>query len=159
MVKQTGLLVFSLLFLPALTGAQSNCPQGFVYVGNLSGSGSFSEEFNQKKALKLPENATLDDSFQQSTVRAASKKGKTDLRPQDIPKGIVIIPHGTNDHDTTWSVSEPRLTTIKEGDGTASTRYEFGMRLSCRVQTSPFNQQGGDCYVEVEVCYKPKPVK
>ena len=118
------------------------------------------EEFNQKKAIRLPENATLDDSFQQTKVRGASAKGKTDLRPQDIPKGIVIIPHGTNDRDTTWSVSEPRLTTIKADEtGTAATRYEFGMRLFCHVRGSTFNQQGGDCYVAVEVCYKPKPVK
>jgi hypothetical protein len=89
MVKRAGLLIFSFLLLPALNSAQSNCPQGFVYVGALSG--------------------------------------------------------------------KPQLTAIKDHkNGIPSTRYEFGMRLSCSVHGSPYNQQGGDCDAAVEVCYKPK---
>jgi hypothetical protein len=102
--------------------------------------------------LKLPEGATLDESYQQSRVRAANAEGKANLRPQDIPKGILIIPHGPNAHDKVWSVSEPKLTEIKAD----STRYEFGMRLFCRVEGSPYSQQSGGCDVQVEVCYKPK---
>ena len=158
MVKRAGLLTLSFLLLPALNSAQSNCPQGFAYVGTLSGTGSIVEGLNKKMVLKLPDNATLDDSFQQTKVRSTSAKGKANLRPQDIPKGILIIPHGSNDTDKTWSVSEPQLTASKEEDenGILSTRYEFGMRLSCSAHGSPYNQQGGDCDVAVEVCYKPK---
>jgi hypothetical protein len=158
MVKRAGLLTFSFLLLPALNSAQSKCPQGFVYAGTLSGTGSIVEGFNQKVVLKLPDNATLDDSFQQNKVRSTSAKGKANLRPEDIPKGILIIPQGSNDAEKHWSVNEPQLAASKGEDenGIPSTRYEFGMRLSCGVHGSPYNQQGGDCNVAVEVCYKPK---
>ena len=158
MKRQVGFLTFSFLFMSVLSTAQSNCPQGFAYVGTLSGRGSAVEEFNKTKALRLPENATLDASFQQLKVRATSAKGKSNLRPQDIPKGILIIPHGSDDSEKVWSVSEPRLTEIKEEkiSGTASTRYQFGMHLFCQVESDPYSQQTGNCSVYVEVCYKPK---
>jgi len=141
-----------------LSSAQSNCPQGFAFAGILSGVGSPSEEFNKSVALKLREGATLDESFQQAKVRATNAKGKANLRPEDIPKGILIIPHGSNDPEVVWSVSEPKLTKIKDEDdnGISSARYEFGMRLFCKVQTSPYDQQSSGCNVEVEVCYKLK---
>jgi hypothetical protein len=63
--------------------------------------------------LKLPPGATLIESFQQSRVRAANARGKANLRPQDTPKGILIIPYGSNDSDNVWPVSEP---TIKKED-------------------------------------------
>ena len=157
MKRRLGFLALSFLFMSVLSTAQSNCPQGFAYVGTLSGTGSSIEEFDKKLALKLPESATLDESFQQIKVRATSAKGKSNLRPQDIPKGILIIPHGSNDQDKVWSVSEPRLTEIKgENNETSSTRYEFGMHLFCRVQGNSYSQQTGECDVNVEVCYKPK---
>jgi hypothetical protein len=156
MKRQVGLLTFSFLFVSVLSRAQSGCPQGFVYAGTLSGTGSVTEEFNKKVALRLPDGATLDESFQQARVRATNAKGKA-LRPQDIPKGILIIPNGGDDSEKVWSVSEPKLTEVKGGDnGISSTRYEFGMRLSCRVVPSPYSQQGGVCDVGVKVCYKPK---
>jgi hypothetical protein len=136
-----------------LSSAQSNCPQGFVFLGSLSGTGSQTQEFNKKVELKLPPGATLDESFQQSTVRATNAKGKANLRPQDIPKGILIIPHGSSDSDNVWSVSEPTIE--KEDNETSATRYKFGMHLFCRVEGSPHHQQAGDCEVSVEVCYKP----
>jgi hypothetical protein len=158
MMKRAGLLTLSFLLMPALNSAQSNCPQGFVYAGTLSGAGSFVEAFDNTKVLRLPANATLDESFQQTKARATSANGKSNLSPKDIPKGILIIPHGSNDREKMWSVSEPRLIEIKAEDdsGVSSTRYEFGMRLSCSVKDNPYAQQGGDCDVEVEVCYKRK---
>jgi hypothetical protein len=102
--------------------------------------------------LRLPEGATLDVPYQQSRVRAANAEGKASLRPQDISISILIIPHSPNGHEKVWSVSEPKLTEIKAD----STRYEFGMRLFCRVEDSPYSQQSGGCDVQVEICYKPK---
>ena len=151
MKRQVVFLTFSFLFMSVLS-TQSNYPQRFVYVGNLSGTGSATQEFNKTVVLKLPEGATLDESYQQSRVRAANAEGKANLRPQDIPKGILIIPHGSNGHEKAWSVSEPKLTEIKSD----STRYEFGMHLLCRVEGSPYSQQSGDCHVQLEVCHKPK---
>ena len=115
------------------------------------------QEFDKKVALRLPQRATLDDSYQQTKVRSTNAKGKTNLRPEDIPKSILIIPYGSR--DKIWAVSEPQLTKIKEeddDDGISSTRYQFGMHLTCSVHGSPYSQQTGDCDVAVEVCYKPK---
>jgi hypothetical protein len=88
MKRQIVFLTFSFLFMSVLSKAQSNCPEGFVYVGNLSGTGSATQEFNKTVVLKLPEGATLDESYQQSRVRAANAEGKTNLRPQDIQKAF-----------------------------------------------------------------------
>ena len=153
MKRQVGFLTFSFLFLSLLSSAQSNCPQGFVFVGSLSGTGSQTQEFNKKVELKLPPGATLDESFQQSTVRATNAKGKANLRPQDIPKGILIIPYGSNDSDKVWSVSEPTIK--KENNETSSSRYIFGMHLFCMAKGHTFSQNTGGCEVSVEVCYKP----
>jgi hypothetical protein len=87
MTKRVGLVTCSFLFMSALSIAQSNCPQGFVYVGTLSGTGSVLGEFNKKVALKVPESATLDDSYQQSKVRSTNAKGKTKSVPRRHTKG------------------------------------------------------------------------
>jgi hypothetical protein len=79
MKGQIVFLTFSFLFMSVLSKAQSNCPEGFVYVGNLSGTGSATQEFNKTVVLKLPEGATLDASYQQSRVRAANAEGKANL--------------------------------------------------------------------------------
>ena len=157
MKRQVGFLIFVFLTMSVLSNAQSKCPQGFAYVGTLSGTGSSTQEFNKKVVLKLPESATFDESFQQIKVKATSANGKSNLRPHDIPKGILIIPHGSNDREKVWSVSESKLAEIKEeNNGFSSTRHEFGMLLFCRVESSPYSQQTGGCDVTVEVCYKPK---
>ena len=148
------LLISVLLSMCVLSSGQSNCPQGFVYVGTLSGTGSATSELNQRLSLKLPQSATLDESFHQAQVRATNTKGKTNLRPEDIPRGILIIPHGPSENDKPWAVSEPQLTKITDELGTS--RYQFGMHLFCGVHASSFGQQEGDCTVDVEVCYKPK---
>jgi hypothetical protein len=59
MIKRVPLLSLVLLFMPSFTLAQHNCPQGFQYVGNLSGTGSFGNELNEKREINLPENATM----------------------------------------------------------------------------------------------------
>jgi hypothetical protein len=152
MKNQFGFLIVSFLLTASLSSAQDHCPEGFRYVGTLSGSDP--EQFDKTVVLELPEFATLDESFQQTRVRATNGKGraKSNLRPQDIPKGIYIIPFGSNDLEKGWAVSEPQLTKTKEDD-----RYAFGMHLFCSVQGSSFSQTEGACDVEVEVCYKPKP--
>jgi hypothetical protein len=153
MKRQVRFLTFSFLFLSVLSSAQSNCPQGFVFVGSLSGTGSQTQEFNKKVELKLPPGATLDESFQQSTVRSTNAKVKANLRPQDIPRGILIIPYGSNDSEKVWSVSEPTIK--RENNETSSSRYIFGMHLFCMVKVHTFSQNTGGCEVSVEVCYKP----
>ena len=154
MKKQVGFLTISFLLMSSLSRAQERCPEGFRDAGTLSGSDS--ETFDKTVFLTLPEYATLDESFQQIVVRATNgkKNAKSNLRPQDIPKGIHITPYGSNDLEKIWAVSEPQL--IKpDGNGT-STRYAFGMHLFCAVQGSPYSQTEGSCEVGVEVCYKPK---
>ena len=155
MKKHVGFLTVSFFLMSSLSSAQDRCPEGFRYAGALSGSST--ETFDKTVFLKLPEYATLDESFQQTAVRATNgkKNAKSNLRPQDIPKGIHITPYGSNDLEKIWAVSEPQL--IKPDSNGASTRYAFGMHLLCSVQGSPYSQSEGDCEVEVQVCYKPKP--
>jgi hypothetical protein len=110
--------------------------------------------WNPKGRAPLCLNAAADESFQQSAVRATNTKGKANLRPQDIPKGILIIPYGSTDSDKVWSVSDPTIK--KENNETSSSRYIFGMHLFCMVKVHTFSQNTGGCEVSVEVCYKPK---
>jgi hypothetical protein len=155
MMKHAGFLIVTFLILSSLGSAQDRCPEGFRYAGALSGSST--ETFDKTVFLKLPEYATLDESFQQTAVQATNgkKNAKSNLRPQDIPKGIHITPYGSNDLEKIWAVSEPQL--VKPDSNGASTRYAFGMHLFCAVQGSPYSQSEGACEVEVQVCYKPKP--
>ena len=155
MKKHVGFLIVSCLLMSSLSSAQDKCPEGFHYAGALSGSST--ETFDKTVFLKLPEYATLDESFQQTAVRATNgkKNAKSNLRPQDIPKGIHITPYGSDDLEKIWAVSEPQL--IKPDSNGDSTRYAFGMHLFCSVQGSPYSQSEGACEVEVQVCYKPKP--
>jgi hypothetical protein len=85
LTTHVGFLAFSFPAMSLSSNAQSNCPQGFVFVGSLSGTVSQTEEFDKRVDLqkKLPEGATLDKSFQQRTVRATNAKGKANLRAQD----------------------------------------------------------------------------
>jgi hypothetical protein len=155
MKKHVGFWIASFLLISSLSSAQATCPEGFRYAGTLSGTST--ETFDKTVFLKLPEYATLDESYQQTAVQATNgkKNAKSNLRSQDIPKGIRITPHGSDDLEKIWAVSEPQL--IKpDGKGT-STRYAFGMHLFCAVQGSTYTQTEGACDVEVQVCYKPKP--
>jgi hypothetical protein len=157
MKKHFGFLTVSFVLMSSLSSAQDRCPEGFHYAGALSGTDT--EKFDKTVFLKLPEGATLDESYQQTNVRATNGKGKakSNLRPQDIPKGIHIIPYGSSDLEKVWAVSEPQLKEIKDDNNATSTRHAFGMHLFCSVQGSPYSQTEGACEVEVQVCYKPKP--
>lgn len=158
MKKKVGFLAVSFLLMSPICRAQNSCPEEFRYAGTLSGTGSRSAPFSETVVLKLPENATLDESYQQTKVRATDGSGKaqSNLRPQDVPKGIRITPSGSSDLGKVWAVSEPQLKVIKEDNGT-SARYAFGMHLFCSVPDSHFGQTRGGCDVAVRVCYKPKP--
>lgn len=156
--------VLFLAFLPVPTSqvlAQSNCPEGFRYAGTLSGTGSVMSSLDKRDTLKLPKNATLDVSYQQKKVRATNRKSgvSSNMRAEDIPKGILIIAHGTSDKvfDQGWAVSDPELKVIENDASGKVTRYEFGMRLMCNVSERAAQPLAGGCSVEVEVCYKPIP--
>ena len=154
MTKHFGFFTVSFLLWASLSSAQDSCPEGFRYAGTLSGSAG--DEFNKTVFLKLPEYATLDESYQQTEVRGTNgkRKAKSTLSPQDIPKGIHISPYGSSDLEKVWAVTEPQL--IKPDKSGASARYAFGMHLFCSVQGSPYSQTEGECEVGVQVCYKPK---
>ena len=154
MKNHFGFLAVSLLLMSSLSSAQDSCPEGLRYAGTLSGSDS--ETFDKTVALQLPEHATLDESYQQTEIRAtnSTRKAESKLRPQDIPKGIYITPYGSRESEKVWVVSEPRL--VKPDNNGASGRYAFGMHLFCAVHGSSFSQTEGPCEVSVQVCYKPK---
>jgi len=109
--------------------------------------------------VKLPENATPDQSFQQKNVRATNGKSgaRSNMRPQDIPKGILIMTSGKEDkvYEPGWAVSEPELKGIERDSAGKTTRYEFGLRLFCKVGSGGANPYFAECSVNADVCYKP----
>jgi hypothetical protein len=141
--------------------AQHNCPEGFRHVDTMSGTGSESNPFDKRLTVRLPENATLDQSFQQQRVRATNGKSgvSSSMRPQDIPKGILIIPYGKDDkiYQPGWAVSNPELKVVERDASGKVTRYEFGLKLYCTVGSSGANPHFAECSVSAEVCYKPLP--
>jgi hypothetical protein len=157
MIKGALSLAFSFLLASTLS-AQTNCPQGFNYAGTLSGTGSPTTELDRRETLRLPEDATLDDSFQQKKVRATNGKSgaRSSMTAQDVPKGLLIIPHGKSDtlNQQGWAVSDPELKALERDATGKVTRYEFGMKLFCNVGKGP-NPMVGDCSVDVDVCYLP----
>ena len=150
------LVCFILLLLPSLGLAQKvheGCPVELTYVGTIKGTGSFVELLDKRLEIKLPQNATLDTSYQQTKVVAAGGKGaRSKLRPEDIPTGIHIVPYGQDDEGKAWDVSDPKLKTASETEG--KTRYVFGIHVHCTVEE--YARQFGGCAVNVDVCYKPK---
>jgi len=75
MIRSGFPLALLLLIASALSRAQSSRPPGFSYAGTLSGTGSSLEGFDVRKTLTLPDNATLDESFQQTNVRVTNVAG------------------------------------------------------------------------------------
>ena len=110
--------------------------------------------------VKLPENATLDESFQQKNVRATNGKSgaRSNMTAQDIPKGLLIITSGKEDdiYEPGWAVSNPELKAIEHDESGKVARYEFGMELFCKVGSSGANPHFAECSVNAEVCYKPR---
>jgi len=158
-MTRLGFLILVVLFLSPWTFAQHNCPEGLRYVGVLSGTGSTSDGFDKRVTLRLPANATLDESFQQKNVRASNgKSGVTStLRAEDVPKGLLIITYGKSDevYEQGWAVSDPELKIIEQDASGKVMRYQFGMKLVCKVGITGANPNFGECSVNAEVCYKP----
>ncbi len=156
MTRRVSLTAFATLLLSASTLAQHSCPEGFKYAGTLRGTGSYANDFKDRRELYLPQNATIDPSYQQTRVRASqgNQNAHSNLLPKDIPKGIHIIPYGSTDLEKGWAVSDPVLTSVNDPAG--GTRYQFGMKLYCTTGTSEATKNFGGCSIEVEVCYKPK---
>jgi len=124
----------------------------------LSGTGSQGSPFDERKSVKLPENATPDQSFQQKNVRATNGKSgaRSNMRAQDIPKGILIIPSGESDpvYEPGWAVSDPELKATERDERGNITRYQFAMRLFCSVGSNGANPQFAECSENADVCYK-----
>ena len=157
-MRHLGLLAFVVFSTPSLVHAQSNCPQGFQPAGTLSGTGSAVTEFNETRRINLPGDATIDTTYQQMNVRfygGSVKPRSGSMLANQIPKGILIIPHGSTDLEKGWSVSAPKLIAIKDPGTQAIVGYRFEMKLYCTVGSS-VSQNVGGCSVGVDVCYLPK---
>jgi hypothetical protein len=150
---RVSLVTLGLLSMAVPLLAQHNCPEGLLFAGTLTGTGSYGIAFDERRELNLPPNATIDTSFQQSNVRvrAGNSRAQSTLQGKDIPKGIYIIPGGSTSYDNGWAVSAPELKTV--GD---PAQYRFGMKLYCISSSSAAYVQFGGCNVSVDVCYKPK---
>lgn len=154
-----GFLAFALLSFSSCLAAQNNCPEGFRFAGTLSATGTESSPVDERHAVKLPQNARLDESFQQKNARVTNSKSgaRSNMQTQDIPKGILVIAHGkeADTYQTEWAVSEPELKPIEKDSNGNVTQYEFAMKLSCSVKSHSSNPYYDVCSVDAEVCYKP----
>lgn len=152
-------LTLVLLLLSPWAAGQHNCPEGLRYAGTLSGAGSESNPFDKRMTLKFPENATLDETFQQKNIRATNGKSgaRSNMRSQDVPKGVLVIPSGKEDkvYEPGWAVSGPELRAIQQDNTGKTTRYEFGIKLFCSVGGHGANPYFAECSVNADVCYKP----
>jgi hypothetical protein len=114
--------------------------------------------FDERRTLTLPDNATLDASYQQKQVRATNGKNgvQSSMRPQDVPKGLHLIPFGRDEplYEQGWAVSGPELKALARDASGKVTRYEFGMKLFCSARVLG-GQRAAECSVAVDVCYKP----
>jgi hypothetical protein len=152
-------LAFVLLSFCPWVAAQDNCPEGFRFVGTLSGTGTELNPFDKRETIKLPKNATPDESFQQKNVRVTNGKNgaRSNMQAKDIPQGILVITHGKEDkvYEPGWAVSEPELKVIEKDSNGKVTRYEFAMKLFCSVSSRGSNPYYAECSVQADVCYKP----
>jgi hypothetical protein len=157
MTRQVALIALAVLYTASLALGQNSCPERFRYAGKLSGTGSVAGEFNEVREINLPENASLDTTYQQTVVRShgGNPIARSDLSAKEIPKGIHIITYGSTDIGKGWSVSAPKLVTIQPPGSAGVTRYTFGMKLHCTVGNA-HSQNVGDCNVGVDVCYLPQ---
>jgi len=151
-------LALGMLATESALMAQHNCPEGFRYVGKMSGTGSYGIPFNERRELILPDGAAPDTSFQQKQVnaRAGNEMAHSNLLAKDIPKGILIITWGATTYDQGWAVSGPELKTVGPSQYSQNPRYAFGMQLYCTTSKQSSYMHYGGCDVNVEVCYKLK---
>jgi hypothetical protein len=116
------------------------------------------EAFDARKTITLPNNATLDASYQQKQVLATNGKSgvQSSMRPQDVPKGLHLIPFGRDEpiYEQGWAVSDPELKALARDASGKVTRYEFGMKLRCSARV-PSGPRAAECSVGVDVCYRP----
>jgi hypothetical protein len=125
------------------------------------------QHYNGHPQVTFPANARIDSSFQQASVHP--ENGQSDahspLTAQQIPKGIYIVPYGSDDHEKGWAAHSPELKGIEWDDNATITRYVFGMTLYCATGSGEADRlvggcnvyvDVGGCNVNVDVCYQPK---
>jgi len=118
MIRGITYLLVLVFFIPGRSLAQGNCPEGFGHAGTLSGTGSFMTPFDQRVTLRLPENATLDESFQQKKLQPTNGKGgvQSKMRPSDVPKGLLLVVYGQSDkvYERGGPSATPNLRSLNE---------------------------------------------
>jgi hypothetical protein len=149
--------VICILLAPGL--AQSQCPGGLNYAGQLGVEGSFNNNGTGSHSLNLPPNAHIDRSYQQTGALKAYGGGsdaRSPLQVSQVPPGIYIHATGTEDHNKGWSVANPKLDAISFDSEERVTQWTFSMGLYCTVGSGEIDRTVGGCNVKVDVCYKPK---
>lgn len=166
MTKRYWTAVAITLIAVACSGTSWAQCNGFQYVGQLYGEGSFNSNYYGFREVLLPANAKIDTSYHQPSI-AAVANGKSDARSRfvasEVPPGICIVPAGDNKANHGWSVgdgAEPRVLLSPGAWDMATntiTQYKFGMRLYCTTGSGEIDRLAGGCNVKVDVFYKPAP--
>jgi hypothetical protein len=136
----------ALLFLlaSAVSPAQNNCPEGFRYLGTLSGYGTSVERFDARRSLLYLR--ILRSTTHINRKRCAPPTGRTVFIRACVHKmcqrAFISFPYGENSssvHGQGWAVSAPQLRALHRHARGKVTRYEFGMKLLCDARTTGAN--------------------
>jgi hypothetical protein len=134
-----------LLAASFISAVFAQCPDKFVDAGDLSASapGGSYQEATVIKELLLPKGISIDRSYLQKAIRAASDGAGTNMRAEQIPPGIHLIPTGVGSGK--WALDKPKL------EATADpARLKFSIELWVNRGQSTEHDSG----VRVRVCVK-----
>lgn len=123
------------------------CPVKFVDAGEISvfaPEGNYQER-TATKELTLPKGIRLDTSYLQKTIRAASDGAGSNLRAEQIPPGIHLIPSGVGSGK--WAIENPKLEAIVNP---AQLRFSIELWVNRGLNAEP------NSGVRVRVCVKPQ---
>jgi hypothetical protein len=142
MTKQLGIALCGsvVTLLLGVVPVLGQCPSGFTKIGRMERSTS-GLEVKERVSIKLPDDFTLDTSYQQPSPSGKGGRAGSILPQQRIPKGIYISPGGRGTYG--WAVSDPVMLDSRT----------FQMYLYCSQDQGALNTNWG-CSVYVDVCAK-----
>jgi len=140
------------LFLGLALSVRAQCPANAQYIGELNGEGSFNNNLNSTPNVVFPANIKLDPNYKQTTLKAfgGGSDSRSTMQASEVPAGICIAPHGTEDHDKGWAVHSPSFQPAT-WDGYTIKQFKFALTLYCTTGSGAVDATTGGCNVKVPV--------
>ena len=142
--------------------ANPQCPEGFKLAGEVTastGPGQY-QEVQVTRELLLPNGIQIDTSYRQKTIRAAGDGAASDMRAEQIPPGLHLIPTGPAG-GRWWSIDNPKLVPETVDANKKVVQWKFSIELYANSGNSrPAAGAGRGAQrptpdVRVSVCVKP----